>query len=183
MKKITFIVIVLIFINTIVWASNNHKVIGEILEINKVQDTVKKEILKVKILEGKYKGKVINVNREIIEYSSYDFDLDIGDNVLIELNIDENGSLNGIFLNIWRIEQLKKLSLIFIISIILFGGLKGGLSISSLIFSAYIIIKFMIPEILKGYNIMLVSIISAITIIIVSFILIAGFTKKPLFQF
>ena len=178
MKKISFIIIILLLINSFVWASNCKRVVGEILGIEKKQDIVKNEILKVRIIEGKYEGKIITIKREIIECSSYDFDLNIGDNILIELSLDDDGSLCGRFINIWRIDKLKNLSLIFIISIIIFGGLKGVLSISALIFSAYIILKIMVPGILKGYNIMMVSILSALIIIVVSFILIAGFTKK-----
>ena len=180
MKKIYFVIIILLLVNSFVWASNCKRVVGEILEIEIKQELVKNEILKIRILEGKYEGKIITIKRERFEYSSYDYDLNIGDNVLIELYINDDGYLSGRFINIWRIDKLKNLSLIFIISIIIFGGLKGILSISSLIFSAYIIINFMVPGILKGYNIMIVSILSALFIIIVSFVLIAGFTKKSL---
>lgn len=180
MKKISLIIIILLLINSFVSACNFKRVVGEILKIEKKQDIIKNEILKVKILEGKYKGETVIIKREIIEYSSHDFNLNIGDKVLVELYLNDNGCLEGRFINIWRIDKLKNLSLIFIISIILFGGLKGALSISSLIFSAYIILKFMVPGILKGYNIMIVSTLSALIIIVVSFILIAGFTKKSL---
>ncbi len=178
MKKIIFLIIIFLFINTLSWASTHKNVVGEVLEVVKAKDSYNQEILKVKILEGKERGQVIKINRQIIEYSFHDFNLSEGDNILIELYTDENNSLSGRFINIWRIEKLKTLSLIFIISIILFGGLKGILSISSLLFSAYIIVKFMIPGILKGYNIILVSILSALLIVTISFILIAGFTKK-----
>ncbi|SHH96149.1 YibE/F family protein [Sporanaerobacter acetigenes] len=180
MKKITFIIIIIVLIHTLVWASNSQRVLGKVLKIEKIQDVVEQETLKIEILEGKHKGKVINVTRERMEYSSFDFDLNIGDQVLMELYEDENGSLNGRFVNVWRVDKLKNLSFIFIISIILFGGLKGVLSISSLLFSAYVIVKFMVPGILKGYNIITISIFSALIIIMVSFVLIAGFTKKSL---
>lgn len=180
MKKIAFITIIIVLIHTLVWASNSQRVLGKVLKIEKIQDVVEQETLKIEILEGKHKGKVINVTRERMEYSSFDFDLNIGEQVLIELYEDENNSLSGRFVNIWRVDKLKNLSFIFIISIILFGGFKGVLSISSLLFSAYVIVKFMVPEILKGYNIIAISIFSALIIIMVSFVLIAGFTKKSL---
>lgn len=180
MKKLAFVIMILLLINTITWTSSSKKVVGEILEVKEIQDILKNEILKVKIIEGKYNGEIITIEREVIECSIYDFDLNIGDKILIELYLNDSGSLCAKFINVWRVDKIKNLTLIFVISVIIFGGLKGILSISSLLFSTYIILKFMVPGILKGYNIIMVSMLSALIIIVTSFILIAGFTKKSL---
>lgn len=177
-KKISFLIVICIFISIIVSADNNNNLLGEVLEVKKVPESIGKEIIKVKILEGKYENQTVNIDRERIEYSTQDFDLKKGDNILIELQINEDGIVSGKFINIWRLNELKKLSIIFFISILIFGGLRGISSLLSLIFSGFIIIKFMIPYILKGHNIMFISIISSSIIVIVSFLLISGFTKK-----
>ncbi len=179
-KKLFFTFIIILFINAIVWGVNEQNVIGEVVEIKKVKENVDKEIIKVKILEGKYKNYLTIVNRERLEYSPQDFDLSKGDKILIEISLNKDGYLDSRFINIWRIGPLKILFLIFLISIIVFGSLKGILSLSSLIFSGYILIKFTIPLILKGYNIMFISILSSSIIVVISFIFIAGFTKKSL---
>lgn len=136
-----------------------------------------KELIKVRILEGEYKNKVIIVDRELILYSSTSFILNQGDTVLVQTE-QKNGKLTGFLINAWRVDYLKILTIIFLISLLIFGRLKGLLSLAGLVFSGVVIIEFLIPNILKGYNIMVLTIISVVLISVVSFILIGGFTKK-----
>lgn len=180
MKKLIIVIVIILLINTISWAVSGQRIVAEVIEREEIEGIMEKEILKVKILEGKYKEHIITIDRERIQYSPYDFPLNIGDKILMDLFIDDKGTLTGNFINIWRIDKIKNLALIFIVMMILFGGLKGILSLTSLLFSGYVIITFMIPTILKGYNIIFISIISSSIIIITSFILISGLTRKSI---
>ncbi|WP_202710365.1 YibE/F family protein [Sporosalibacterium faouarense] len=183
-KRIFSIIIILMIIFSTVWASSNpNQVKAEVISIEKnpsfAGTDINNQLVKVRILEGKYKDQIITLERLIIEYSTHSYVLERGDTVLIEVYL-ENNSLQGSLINIWRVEQLKTLGIIFLVSLIVFGRLKGVLSLTALIFSGFIIIKFLIPYILKGYNAVVLSIICAILISVVSFILISGFTKKSL---
>ncbi|NBI06972.1 YibE/F family protein [Senegalia massiliensis] len=183
LKKIIIILIIIVSFHSISWASNNNEVKARIISIknnySNEDNSIQSQIIKVKILEGKHKDNIITLERFIDKYSLYGFILKNQDTILIELNM-ENNNLEGKFINIWRVNHLKNLGLIFLISLVIFGRMKGILSLSALVFSCFVIIKFLIPNILKGYNAVMLSIISAIFITIISFILISGFTKKTL---
>lgn len=60
-KKISFLIIICIFISIIVSADNNNNLLGEVLEVKKVPKSISKEIIKVKILVG-----IIFSNKETI---------------------------------------------------------------------------------------------------------------------
>ncbi|EOD00128.1 YibE/F family protein [Caldisalinibacter kiritimatiensis] len=162
-------------------AVDSLQVTGEVMDVSiKKGDYVQEQLIKVKILEGKYKDKIVLVRHQILEYSLHNYELNTGDKVLISLSYDENNRLTPKLISVWRLEHLKNLSIIFLILLVIFGGLKGILSLTSLAISGFIIIKFIIPSILKGYDAITISVMGASVIIIVSFILISGFTKKSL---
>ncbi|WFD10830.1 YibE/F family protein [Tepidibacter hydrothermalis] len=181
MKKIIFALIFIMFLPNIVFAQNiddNDIVKAQVLDVKTIDsDGVKKEIVKVKVLEGEYLDKEIDIEYLPIKYSQYSFDLHKGSKVRIKLEKD-NGELKANIMNVSREDNLKLLAIIFLISVILFGKIRGILSITSLAVSGFIIIKFMIPFILKGYNPLLISIICSIFIVLISFILVSGFTYK-----
>lgn len=180
LRKTCFIIIFLILSTNIVLASSNDRVLSEVIDVidNVNESELNGQIIKVKILEGPYKDKIINLERNRIEYSLYNYDIEIGDTILTEVYLAEDNLLRGTLINIWRVEYLKQLGIIFLVLLVIFGGFKGIRSFISLVFTGFVIIKFLIPLILDGYDAVWVSVIFASIIIIVSFILITGFTKK-----
>ncbi|MBS4536291.1 YibE/F family protein [Clostridium sp. D2Q-14] len=183
-KKTISIMIIFILISNVIWASSNDdqikaKVISVINNYSKEESEINNQLIEAKILEGNHKNEVITIKRSVDKYSLYGFMLKEGDTVLVELHLDNN-SLSGNIVDIWRVNHLKTLGIIFLVSLVIFGRLKGILSLTALIFSGLIIVKFLIPSVLKGYDAVFISIISAILISVVSFILIAGFTRKTL---
>ena len=182
LKKICFIIIVLLIAINIAWAiSSSYTAIAEVVDVkNQVLDgAVSCQLIKAKVLIGPYKDKMVDLEYHRVEYTSHSYYIKKGNKVLVNVFLEE-GALKGSLINIWRVDFLKELCIIFLILLIIFGRLKGICSLISLIFSGYIIIKLLIPLVLKGYNAVLVSIMCSSIIIIVSFILIAGFTKKSL---
>ncbi len=181
MKKFLCILIFIMFLPDIVFAQtidNNYIAKAQVLDIKKIDyEEVKKEIIKVKILEGEYLDKEIDIEYMPIKYSQYNFDLHKGSKVRIQIQKD-NDQIKANIMNVSREDNLKLLAIIFLICVILFGKIKGILSITSLAVSVFIIIKFMIPFILKGYNPLLISVLCSIFIVLISFILVSGFTYK-----
>lgn len=181
MKKFLCVLIFIMLLPNIAFAQNiddNDIVKAQVLDIKKVDDEgIKKEIIKVKILEGDYLDKEIDIEYMPIQYSQYNFDLHKGSKVRIKLEKDNN-QIKANIMNVSREDDLKLLAIIFLICVILFGKIRGILSITSLAVSGLIIIKFMIPLILKGYNPLLISVLCSIFIVLISFILVSGFTYK-----
>lgn len=183
LKKICFIIIVSLMIINIGWAvSSNYTATAKVIDVkDQIEDgKITCQLVKAKILIGPYKDEIVDLVYHRLEYTSHSYYIKEGNKVLVNVFLEEGKFLKGNFINVWRVDYLKELFFIFLILLIIFGRLKGICSLISLIFSGYIIIKLLIPLIIKGYDAILVSIICSSIIIIVSFILIAGFTKKSL---
>lgn len=69
---------------------------------------------------------------------------------------------------------------LFIITVILIGGIKGIKSLISLIITIGLIFYVLVPQIMLGKKPLLITTLLSIVIIIISFIIIAGFSKKSL---
>lgn len=183
-KKILMLVVILmiVFMSTIIATALEDKIVKaeviEMIQSHSVESNL--QIAKLKILEGEYQNAIINVESLYIDYSQYSFDLQKGSQVFLKVNKDDNGNINAYIVNICRQDYLKKLGILFLLAVILFGRLKGMLSVTSLGVSGIIILKFMIPYIKSGYNPIFIAIITSIAIILISFVLISGFTRKSM---
>lgn len=180
-KRIFLLIIIFFSLVSIVYAEEEGLIKAEVLNVEEYSNNgIKTKVVKVKILEGEYKGKGINIQYIPVEYSSNSYDLKKGSRVLIKLEFDENRKIKGRIINVSREDHLRILGGIFLGSVIIFGGLKGILSVTSLGVTGFIIVKIMIPLIVEGHNPIFISIVSTIIIILISFILISGFTRKSL---
>lgn len=205
MKKIIFLLLIL----TITFTAYNNsycselqgaapqepaKVMGKVVEtgsITKEADPMMGipgsiQSLKVELLEGEYKDKVISVDY----YLSYGTDanvelmpLKIGNKVLVGLSTDMDGNLQPFIYEIIRHNSLFILLMIFFGGILIVGGLKGLKSILSLIITIISIFVIMIPIIFKGVNPIVASILTCAFISAVTFILLDGFKKKTFTAF
>lgn len=157
--------------------SDNLQVRSRITEIEDiVRDGLEEQIITVNILEGQHVNQRLEIKYAPL-FAARRLDLRIGQKVIIGLH-EDGGQLNGYIINIDRTEHLIQLTLIFFFVVLVFGGVKGLLSLISLGFSGFIIIKIIIPLIINGYDPIFVSVASSIFIILISFLLIGGFTKK-----
>lgn len=180
-KKILFFLIITLSLVSIVHAEDEGLIKAEVLSVDEYSNQgIITKVVKVKMLEGEYQGKAVNIEYIPVEYSSNNYDLRKGSKVLIKLDFDDNGKVKGRIINVSREDHLKILGIIFLVSVIIFGGMKGILSVTSLGVTGFIIVKIMIPMIVDGHNPMMVAILSTIIIILISFILISGFTRKSL---
>ena len=182
MKKYVCTILILFMIAGVIFpvqGIENNIVKGQVLSIDKNADKeYENEIIKIKILEGIYKGEEFDTEHFSIEYSQESFEIHKGMKVLVRMIEDENGKVKANITNVSREDHLMILMVVFLLAVVLFGRLRGVLSVASLGVSGLIILKFMIPMILKGYAPITISILCTIMIILISFILIAGFTKK-----
>ncbi len=183
LKRICFVIIVFLIVVNVSWAvSSSYTATAKVIDVkDQIEDgNVTCQLIKAKILIGPYKDKIVDVVFHRLEYTSHSYYVKTGKKVLVNVHLEEGNILKGDFINVWRVDYLKELFIIFLVLLIIFGRLKGICSLISLIFSGYIIIKLLIPLIINGYDAILVSVMCSSIIIIVSFILIAGFTKKSL---
>lgn len=131
----------------------------------------------IEILDGPYKGNT---------YESQNL-LSRSHNVLCKKNLTiivgiretEEGPRIWVY-NHKRSPVIYVLAGIFFLLLLLLGKKNGLRSILSLVFTGVMILFIMIPLIFRGYNPSLVAIGTAMITILISFILIGGYSKKTL---
>ncbi|KUJ96594.1 MAG: hypothetical protein PWR24_235 [Desulfonauticus sp.] len=142
------------------------------------------QLLTLKILNGKFKGKIIKSNNILLGHLDKDKIFEKNDNVLLVLSLNPTGEI--VYANpqdYYRLDLELLFLVIFSLILILFAGFTGIKALLSFIFSALCIWKILIPGLLKGVNPILITffITSFLTAIII--FLVAGFNKKGLTAF
>lgn len=178
LKRIVVIILLLLISSSgYAAASENQIVKAQVIGLQDISSSATVEkIVAVRLLEGQHKDQQLEIRYAPI-YASRVIDLRIGQKLNISL-YEENGVINGYINSIDRSDYIIQLLVIFIIVVIIFGRLRGISSLVSLGVSGVIIIKIIIPLIIQGHNPIGVTVISSVSIIVISFILIGGFTKK-----
>ncbi|MDI6605427.1 MAG: YibE/F family protein [Thermoanaerobacteraceae bacterium] len=176
--------------NEIVTSKNTDEVYGKIINIESNSKKTNKDShsfnVDIKILSGKFKGKIITIPNLVVGFISNSQSNNqeyakLGDEVLVNLNQDADGNIKDAYIyEIVRYKYLYKLSLFFLILLILFGGIKGFKSIIALLITGFAVIKILIPLILNGYNAILTTAIICILLVIINLIIINGCNKKTL---
>lgn len=163
---------------------------GRIVETKEIKEVVTGEVtdkvqeVVVEITEGDYIGEEFTTDYVL----SYDMagkimahELDVGDKVTVEITEDENGTVTATVLDIVRANYLIGLLVLFLLSVILVGGRKGIRAILGLLLTILLIYFIMVKGIYSGKNAIITSIITAILIIVGTFIIIGdGINKKIL---
>ncbi len=180
LKRIVLLILLLLLASSsYAAASENQMVKGQVIRLEDASSsTAVEKIVTVRLLEGQYKDKQLQIQYAPI-YASRIINLRVGQKLNISL-YEENAELNGYIHSIDRSDYIIQLLIIFVVVVIIFGRLKGISSLISLGVSGLIIIKIIIPLIIQGHNPIWVTVISCVFIIFISFILIGGFTKKSL---
>lgn len=141
----------------------------EILEqrINELGDgvNVEQQKLELKILDKERLGEKIIVNGigdfDVLKKNFYVK----GDKVLLLESLTDDGSVNYYITDYIRTDGLKYLFIIFMLLIILIGSFKGLRALFSLVITFFVIIKFIIPQILIGANPIIVTLIGSLLIL------------------
>jgi uncharacterized membrane protein len=123
--------------------------------------------LEVQITEGVFKGRVIQIDNDIVP-------LNDGDRVNLALSVDENGNpdIKGIgFAGAYRLPALGWLTALFVALVFIFGGWQGIRGLASLAGSLALIIFALLPGLLHGFSPVALSIgVSALIIVLGSYI-------------
>lgn len=188
MKKLYMILILLCFQIGCVNVSAAFEIAGTEniakAKVTAVYNTTENETdfqtIEAEILQGEHAGKVISFNRSITKYSNTDYKLYKGADIYVRVHKDEQNRLIGNLYTVSRERSIYILTGIFFAILLLFGMKKGLTSAISLIFTGIMVIKFFIPWVIQGKDPIISAVIICSIIIMFSFILISGFTKKTL---
>lgn len=157
-------------------------VITEIIEedLNKdpILDGVEIGYQKViaKVTEGQYKDNTYEIKNNISRI--YNYKVEEGTKVVLILYKQNNGNMIWDVYGYDRSSMIYVLAGIFIIVVIIIGGVKGIKSLVSLMFTLVTVIFLMLPLMFRGVEPMLAAVVSATLSIIVTLSLVSGINKK-----
>lgn len=120
--------------------------------------------IEVKILEGGHEGKTVLVENDHLKTK-------VGDTMYIQITEHQDGLIQYVAYEVYRINWLIFYFILFIILTVWFGGMQGIRGLLSLFASIFVIFYLFLPELLAGGSPILVStIVSAIIIVLGSYV-------------
>ena len=138
----------------------------------------KYQVARVNILEGEYAGIVMEIDYGKRQIRSDEYDLAVGNKVMISISKTPENVVNAYFVDFIRTTPILWLTIIFAAAIIFISRWKGVGALLSMAFSLYVIIDYIIPHILIGEDPLRVSIIGSIILLGVTLYLTYGWTLK-----
>lgn len=136
------------------------------------------QVARVELLEGEYRGIVMEMDygrRQVLSSAVY---LQAGDKVLVTIGARPDGVLTVYFADFVRSDSLLWLTAIFVVVILLISRWKGLRSLLSMAFSLLVIIGYIIPHILAGEDPLWVSIIGSVILLGTTLYLTYGWNLK-----
>lgn len=158
--------------------------VGDTIEVVTGTVTEKVQEVTVEITEGDYIGDEFTTNYVL----SYDIDgkilayeLEEGNKVTVQIVESADGSLTVTVLDVVRANYIGVMFAIFLLSVVIIGGVKGVKAIIGLLYTIALIYFVMIKGIFNGQDAIVNSIITTILVIVGTFIIIGtGVNKKIL---
>lgn len=139
---------------------------------------VKHQDITATIMNGSHKGEVITLQNSASSSQANDLNFKVNDEVFVSFQENNQHQIRSSMISDFKRDQyIALISTLFILLILLVGGLKGFRSLMSVIINV-VIISIVIQLYLHGYNLLPTSIAASILLIILSLLLVSGVNKK-----
>ena len=138
------------------------------------------QLVTVELLGGNFKGQVITFNHVLLKQTGYNIVVDPGDQVLVYVEPEGDGIGTAYITDHVRDAKLYVLLGIFIICLLILGGVKGFKSFLSLLVTGAAVLFIMLPLMLKGYSPIWVAVVVGAGSAAVTLVLVGGFGAKTL---
>ncbi len=136
------------------------------------------QVARVKILEGPYEGIPMEIDYGRRQVRPDDYLLAPGDKILVSISKTPDNVVNAYFADYVRTTPILWLTVLFGIAIVVISQWKGVRALVSMAVSLYVIIGYIIPQILTGNDALRVSVIGSILLLGVTLYLTYGWTLK-----
>ena len=142
-----------------------------------------KQIVKIKVLSGKYKGTERYVDNMLTGNPAYDIPLKKGDKVVLHLEANSPEVLSSDDVDFFIADLKRDNTLIFIagaffILLVLIGGKKGAASLISIAATVALMFFVLMPLILHGFCPIASAVFTAILSSAITIYLVGGFNSK-----
>ena len=155
-------------------SEKQNQELAEVFNTNQIIQTVK-----IRILNGEYKGKTIEIENQLTSNPVYDINLKLGQRVL--LNIEKTPEKTLFYVtDVERSPILMIVVGVFLLLLLLVGGKKGINTIVSLFVTAFLVFFILIPAILHNYAPIPSAVIVALISTILTMAIVGGINMKSL---
>ena len=137
-----------------------------------------RQYLQVKVTRGEYKGKVFEVQNSMSRFFNYH--AKAGMDMLFTVRVEEGGAYRVEMYGYSRERFVYMLIALFFAILVIVGRKKGFYAVLSLVFTAIIIIFFMIPKIIAGHSPIQAAVITAAVTTAVTITMVSGVNVKSL---
>lgn len=128
------------------------------------------QTLSVEILEGSRKSQIISVENDRLNLESKDI-------FYLQINSYSDGSVTYAVAEPYRMVPIIVFAIIFVLLVILFGGIQGIRGLLSLAGSLLVLFYLFLPELLAGRSPIIMSLLVASLIIVLGSYITHGFNK------
>ena len=193
MKKSLWIIILLLLVSSLNVYSENAEPLNVytetaiVLEANNVEETQEVEgmpaevqYVKLKITSGQYKNQIFETENHLSDNFAYDIVVREKDKVVVAIEEYKDGYIETYIADYARQNQIFYLLGLFILAIILIGKGKGLKAVLTLGITIFMILKVLLPLMLKGINPIPISVAISIAITIITIFIISGINSKSI---
>lgn len=129
------------------------------------------QTISIQVLDGPKEGETITIENEFLELES-------GDKFYFNHNVYIDGTESYFVTNIDRRDALLFFTLLFVVTIIVFGGWQGLRSLVALGGSFVAIFYVLLPGLVAGYNPLLLSMVVASAVLFAAIFFTHGFNRE-----
>lgn len=138
------------------------------------------QYVKLKILAGKYKDRTFEMENELSDNEAYNIKVRPGDKVIAGIEEFENDHVELYISDFVRSDHIFILLGLFILLIIFIGGKQGLKAVLTLGITVFLVLKVLLPFMLKGINPIPISVLVSIFITIITIFIIGGINSKSI---
>lgn len=146
-------------------------------------DNSVKQIVKVKVLTGKYKGLERDIDNMLTGNPAYDIPLKKGDHVVLHVekntpNVVSSDDLDFFIADLKRDNTLIFITAFFFICLVIVGRKKGVASLISIAATICLMFFVLMPLILHGFSPIIAALLVSVLSTIITVYLVGGFNAK-----
>ena len=154
----------------------------EVIEISRTEHNgfhIIEQEARVEVLSGAYKGQILTAQNTLAN-ETWDINISPGDKIIVYLGL-EHGHLSDVYVaDHMRSSAIHYILIVFVLLLILVGGIKGIKAIIALALTIFSIYFFLLPLLIKGYSPILITILILVVVTIITMLIIGGFSRKAL---
>lgn len=137
-----------------------------------------RQVVTVEITEGRFQGHIQDIENMFTGIPYRDLELKKGNQVLLLLELDEGLLHNVNLYDVARDSYLYIALVVFVFAVVLVARLKGVKALVTLAIMGFVIFRWLLPLILKGYNPLLLTVLFSSLITLATLTIVSGLNKK-----